>query len=41
MAEFVGSFAASHGPNIARNWETLKDETRTGWSPVSASSATA
>ena len=28
MAEFVGSFAASHGPNIARNWETLKDETR-------------
>ncbi len=28
MAEFVGSFAASHGPNIARNWDTLKDETR-------------
>ncbi len=28
MAEFVGSFAASHAPNIARNWETLKDETR-------------
>ena len=23
MAEFVGSFAASHGPLIAREWERL------------------
>ena len=28
MAELVGSFAASHGPNIARMWGNLKDETR-------------
>ena len=28
MAKIVGSFAASHGPNIARNWETLKPDTR-------------
>jgi aromatic ring-opening dioxygenase catalytic subunit (LigB family) len=27
MAELVGSFAASHGPNIARMWGHLKDET--------------
>ncbi len=28
MAEFVGAFAAGHGPNIAREWTNLKDETR-------------
>ena len=28
MARLVGSFAAGHAPNIARDWETLKDETR-------------
>ncbi len=28
MAKLVGSFAASHAPNIARSWDTLKDETR-------------
>ena len=28
MARIVGSFAASHGPNIAREWETLKPQTR-------------
>lgn len=30
MAEFVGGFAAGHGPNIARHWTTLDDRTR-GW----------
>jgi aromatic ring-opening dioxygenase catalytic subunit (LigB family) len=29
MAEFVGSFAASHGPNFARSWDSLDDQTRT------------
>ena len=28
MAKVVGSFAASHAPNIARAWDSLKDETR-------------
>ena len=28
MAKVVGSFAASHAPNIARAWNELKDETR-------------
>ena len=28
MAKLVGSFAASHAPNIARSWDTMKDETR-------------
>lgn len=28
MAKLVGSFAASHAPNIARSWDTLKDDTR-------------
>ncbi|MEX2455091.1 MAG: hypothetical protein WD470_10325 [Rhodospirillaceae bacterium] len=28
MAKVVGSFAASHAPNIARAWNDLKDETR-------------
>lgn len=28
MARIVGSFAASHGPNIAREWERLKPDTR-------------
>lgn len=28
MAKVVGSFAASHAPNIARAWKDLKDETR-------------
>jgi aromatic ring-opening dioxygenase catalytic subunit (LigB family) len=28
MAKLVGSFAASHAPNIARSWDTLKNETR-------------
>ena len=28
MAKIVGSFAASHGPNIAREWETLTPDTR-------------
>ncbi len=30
MARLVGSFACSHGPNIAREWSRLKPETR-GW----------
>ena len=28
MAKLVGSFAAGHAPNIARDWTTLKDDTR-------------
>ena len=28
MAKLVGSFAASHAPNIARSWDTLQDDTR-------------
>lgn len=28
MAEFVGGFAAGHGPNIARHWTTLDPGTR-------------
>jgi aromatic ring-opening dioxygenase catalytic subunit (LigB family) len=28
MASLVGAFAASHGPNIARNWATLPDGQR-------------
>ena len=28
MAEFAGSFAAGHGPNIAREWERLAPENR-------------
>ena len=28
MARLVGGFAASHGPNIARRWETMEPETR-------------
>lgn len=28
MAEFVGSFASGHAPNIARDWETMKPESR-------------
>lgn len=28
MAKFVGSFAAGHAPNIAREWHNMKDESR-------------
>ena len=28
MAKVVGSFAASHAPNIARAWDNLSDDTR-------------
>ena len=28
MAKFVGSFAAGHAPNIAREWNNMKDESR-------------
>lgn len=28
MADFIGSFAASHGPLIARDWETLSEAPR-------------
>ena len=28
MARLVGGFAASHGPNIARRWETMEPDTR-------------
>ena len=28
MAKIVGAFAASHGPNIAREWDSLKPDTR-------------
>jgi Catalytic LigB subunit of aromatic ring-opening dioxygenase. len=38
MADLVGVFAASHGPIIARDWETMPAAIATGWRPGSTRS---